>query len=80
MEFVQLAQQAERSAHTDYDRIEHEYWEQVEYGKGSTRVEYAADIPTNKFGSGFGRHGQKLVDFRQMDYVDHPWNLNNLPK
>jgi histone demethylase JARID1 len=52
----------------------------VEHGKGGqTRVEYAADISSLKFGSGFGRRGQKLVDARQMEYVDHPWNLNNLP-
>jgi hypothetical protein len=48
----------------DYEQVELDYWEQVEHGKGSTRVEYAADIPTLKFGSGFGRPGQKLVDPR----------------
>jgi histone demethylase JARID1 len=63
MEFVQIARQHEQTP-VDYEQVELDYWEQVEHGKGSTRVEYAADIPTLKFGSGFGRPGQKLVDPR----------------
>ena len=45
-----------------------------------TRVEYAADIPTGKFGSGFGRPGQRIVNENQETYVDHPWNLSNFPR
>lgn len=44
------------------------------------RVEYAADLPVLKFGSGFGREGQKILDERQKDYLNHPWNLNNFYK
>lgn len=43
-----------------------------------TQVEYAADVPTLTYGSGFGRPGQKIVDPKQKEYQDHPWNLNNL--
>jgi histone demethylase JARID1 len=65
---------------SDFNALEKDYWDMVELGKSPiTRVEYAADIDTMKYGSGFGRAGQKLVDPRQLDYIDHPWNLNNLP-
>ena len=43
------------------------------------QVEYAADVPTSQFGSGFGRKGQKIIHPDQASYQDHPWNLNNLP-
>ena len=43
-----------------------------------TSVEYAADVPVLKFGSGFPRAGQKGVSDRDP-YLHHPWNLNNLP-
>ena len=42
-------------------------------------MEYAADIPTSQFGSGFGRKNQKIVHPDQTKYLEHPWNLNNLP-
>ncbi|MFO0117880.1 MAG: hypothetical protein ACK521_09810 [bacterium] len=46
--------------------MEKEYWDMVELGRNPiTKVEYAADIDTLKYGSGFGRAGQKLVDPRQ---------------
>ena len=46
----------------DYQKIEADYWDRVDLCKGSdTKVEYAADIPTNIFGSGFGRPGQKVL-------------------
>ena len=44
-----------------------------------TRVEYAADVPTARFGSGFAKDRKAVISARQS-YVDHPWNLNNLPK
>jgi histone demethylase JARID1 len=51
----------------------------VENGVGEPyRVEYAADMRVDKYGSGFSRPGQPITDQRQSDYVDHPWNLNNL--
>jgi len=47
----------------DYEGLEAEYWNMVDYGQdGITLVEYAADIPTAKYGSGFGRVGQKIVN------------------
>jgi hypothetical protein len=42
-------------------------------------VEYAADLPVTTYGSGFGKEGQKVFDRRVNEYLDHPWNLNNLP-
>lgn len=69
------------STEADYAELEKRYWDMVENNVGSrTRVEYAADVSTSKFGSGFGRPGQRVVSERQEQYVDHPWNLNNFPK
>ena len=50
-----------------------------------TRVEYAADVETSKFGSGFPKAGQREQqsgpeDSSSSAYKQHPWNLNNLPK
>lgn len=65
----------------DFIRLEKKYWDMVENNVGPrTRVEYAADVSTSKFGSGFGRPGQKIVSETQEAYLDHPWNLNNLPR
>lgn len=65
----------------DYANLEKRYWDMVENNVGPrTRVEYAADVSTSKFGSGFGRPGQRVVSERQEAYVNHPWNLNNFPK
>ena len=64
----------------DYLELEKEYWSKVDYGEGGvTLVEYAADVPTAKFGSGFGRPGQAISSEKKNEYLDHPWNLNNLP-
>ena len=63
----------------DYANLEKKYWDMVENNSGQrTQVEYAADIATNKFGSGFERSG--LYSQTQKSYADHPWNLNNIPK
>jgi hypothetical protein len=63
-----------------YKELEREYWEQVDNCKGEqTKVEYAADVPTLKFGSGFARPGQTGLTAKQQEYANHPWNLNNLP-
>jgi hypothetical protein len=43
-------------------------------------VQYAADLAVTVFGSGFGREGQKIINSQQKEYIDHPWNLNNLSK
>lgn len=40
----------------------------VEDGKGEKlRIEYAADMKVDKFGSGFGRPGQKVIHDKQVD-------------
>lgn len=65
----------------EFWQIERDYWNYVDNQVGEKiKVEYAADLPTTKFGSGFGREGQKVLDPRQKEYLDHPWNLNNLYK
>jgi len=83
-EFLQLSKVHESekiSTEADYAELEKRYWDMVENNVGTrTRVEYAADVSTSKFGSGFGRPGQRVVSERQEQYVDHPWNLNNFPK
>ena len=65
----------------DFDELEKRYWDMVENNVGpTTRVEYAADVATSKFGSAFGRPGQKILSKEQEKYQEHPWNLNNLSK
>jgi len=40
--------------------IERDYWSGVEEGAhGDLMIEYAADLKTEEFGSGFGTQGQK---------------------
>jgi hypothetical protein len=76
-DFKELA--TKNKTHQTFDQIEKEYWDIVENGKGGTvKVEYAADLSVDKVGSGFGKHGQKIIHPKQKEYVDHPWNLNNL--
>jgi hypothetical protein len=49
----------------DYAELEKRYWDMVENNVGQrTRVEYAADLATSKFGSGFGRPGQNIISER----------------
>ena len=78
-----MAQESEKKdlkTKKDYLDLENDYWDMVDYGKGDTTlVEYAADVPCAKYGSGFGRPGQKILNEKQAEYADHPWNLNNLP-
>lgn len=63
----------------EYEKIEEQYWDYVENQVGDqVKVEYAADVPVNVFGSAFGRFNQKVMSARQTEYVNHPWNLNNL--
>ena len=41
--------------HVIYEKIENKYWDLVENQIGANvKVEYAADLNANKFGSGFG--------------------------
>ena len=65
----------------EFWKIEKDYWNHVENQQGEDiRVEYAADLPVTTYGSGFGREGQRVFDRRSNEYLEHPWNLNNLGK
>lgn len=65
----------------EFWKLEKEYWNFVDNNVGDpVKVEYAADLAVTTFGSGFGREGQKILDKKQLDYLDHPFNLNNLYK
>jgi [histone H3]-trimethyl-L-lysine4 demethylase len=46
---------------------------------GQTVVEYAADVPTKQFGSGFERFEETPIDPKKEGSGTHPWNLNNIP-
>ncbi len=52
----------------------------VDNHKYKTTVEYAADLPVHKYGSGFPRHHSKKTDNLKYNYVNSPWNLNNFHK
>jgi len=61
--------------------LEKEYWSYVDNQIGDpVKVQYAADLAVTAFGSGFGRKGQKVLDKKQLEYLKHPMNLNNLFK
>ena len=78
-EFKKMAQIIEDDKDS-VEKIESDYWDMVDNQMGPDRlVEYAADISTQQFGSGFGRPGQRVIDPRQTEYLRHPWNLNNIP-
>lgn len=67
----------------EFSQLEKRYWDMVENQVGPrTRVEYAADVPTGRFGSGFPKRNQNQQGPRAelKPFEDHPWNLNNLPK
>jgi histone demethylase JARID1 len=65
----------------EYWKLEKDYWNYVDNNVGEPiTVEYAADLAVTTYGSGFGREGQKILDHRQEEYLNHPWNLNNLYK
>lgn len=56
---------AMREPRDTYKAIEERYWDMVENGAGDPyRVEYAADLRVDKYGSGFGRPGQTVIDQR----------------
>lgn len=65
----------------EFWKIEKDYWNYVDNQVGDpVKVEYAADLAVTHFGSGFGREGQKVIDQRSLEYLEHPCNLNNLYK
>jgi hypothetical protein len=58
-------------ANQEYDRIEKIFWQNVENSESKRiKVEYAADLPNNKFGRKFGKDEEW--------YKNHPWNLNKM--
>jgi hypothetical protein len=56
------------------ENVEKSYWEFVE-GENTEeiKVEYSADINSQKFGSGFPTQADQ-------EYTTHPWNFNNFHK
>ena len=42
-------------------------------------VEYGADLHTNDYGSGFPSKMMANMAAEDKEYLNHPWNLNNLP-
>ena len=41
------------------------------------RVEYAADLDANLYGSGFGMRNQGNLSDNSQKYLNHPWNFAN---
>lgn len=61
-------------------QVEREYWNLVSTLEDSVSVEYGADLHCNEFGSGFPTKSTRdLLDASDLEYIDHPWNLNNTP-
>jgi len=60
-------------------RVEREFWRLVSSMDDTVTVEYGADLHTNDFGSGFPTKKSKCAHPSDLEYIDHPWNLNNLP-
>lgn len=60
---------------------EKEFWRLISSydEQDAVTVEYGADLHTNDFGSGFPTHRNPKLLAADLDYVDHAWNLNNLP-
>lgn len=71
-----------------FEKLELDYWDMVERGKMQATVEYANDLDTTVYGSGFqpkinGVSGKEPEDcpdmFSPAYYHRTGWNLNNLP-
>lgn len=62
-------------------QVEKEYWRLVSSLQDSVSVEYGADLHCNEFGSGFPtkRTAKDLSNDLDLEYINHPWNLNNTP-
>ncbi|XP_074605334.1 lysine-specific demethylase 5-like isoform X2 [Brevipalpus obovatus] len=60
-------------------KVEREFWRLVSSMDDTVTVEYGADLHTNDFGSGFPTKKSKCAHPSDLEYIDHPWNLNNLP-
>lgn len=60
--------------------VEKEYWRLVASQNEEVSVEYGADLHCNEFGSGFPTKATRdLLEESELEYIDHPWNLNNTP-
>ena len=45
-----------------YAKVEKKYWDMVEYQTGEPyKIEYAADLDANEFGTGFGTKTQEKI-------------------
>ena len=58
---------------------EKEFWRIVSSYEDDVAVEYGADLHTAHFGSGFPTHKNTKLLPTDLEYLDHKWNLNNLP-
>jgi len=66
-----------------YRTHEYEYWSLIEdpnYDRNRVEVEYAADLPTKKYGSAFPTYykARATDDLDPTDYETHPFNLANI--
>ncbi|KPM05996.1 lysine-specific demethylase 5A-like protein [Sarcoptes scabiei] len=62
--------------------LEKEFWRIVSTPfENVVCVEYGADLYTNDYGSGFPtqKNSSSLSDNKIKEYINSPWNLNNLP-
>lgn len=86
-EFTQMANQFKQQYFNKVDttgvplaQVEKEYWRLVSSLQDNVSVEYGADLHCNEFGSGFPTQATRdLLDEQDLEYIDHPWNLNNTP-
>lgn len=62
-----------------YNVVEREFWRILSSLEDCVTVEYGADLHTNEYGSGFATSAAKNPMKDDLHYVNHPWNLNNLP-
>jgi hypothetical protein len=46
--------------------------------KYKVTVEYAADLPANRYGSGFPLTSSTRSKDHHFDYAENPYNLNNI--
>jgi acid phosphatase class B len=79
---IEMCKENEKeSTREEYLKLEKDYWNYVDNNVGDPiTVQYAADLSVTAFGSGFGKEGQKIIHPHQEEYLEHPWNLNNLCK
>ncbi len=73
---------------TKFSQLENQYWRlvegaQIDTKEGSNKryrvtVQYAADLPANKYGSGFQTTSNSRSKDLNFDYAENYYNLNNL--